>query len=63
MTQGPGDATALTKRAVESGASILVAVGGDGTLNEVVNGFLDGTGRPWNPSAKLALFSRGVPTS
>jgi YegS/Rv2252/BmrU family lipid kinase len=37
-TKGPGDAEAQTERAVEQGYSTIVAAGGDGTINEVVNG-------------------------
>ncbi|OGS59970.1 MAG: hypothetical protein A3K59_11035 [Euryarchaeota archaeon RBG_19FT_COMBO_69_17] len=60
MTARPGHATDLAREAVQGGATTVVAVGGDGTLNEVVNGFLDGTGRPWNPEARLAVFSTGT---
>jgi len=42
-TQKRGDATALAREAAESGVRLVVAVGGDGTLHEVVNGVL-GTG-------------------
>jgi YegS/Rv2252/BmrU family lipid kinase len=42
------------------GATTIVSVGGDGTLNEITNGFLDGTGRPWNPEAALAVFPLGT---
>src|SRR6478609_4010843 len=41
MTFEPGDATALAADAARRGVDVVVAVGGDGTLNEVVNG-LDG---------------------
>ncbi len=41
MTQGPGDAVRFAVEAVRSGAGLLVCVGGDGTLNEVVNGLLE----------------------
>jgi len=41
ITSGRGDATALAASAAASGADLVVAVGGDGTLNEVVNGLLD----------------------
>jgi len=39
-TQSPGHATRLAREAIERGARHLVAVGGDGTVNEVANGIL-----------------------
>lgn len=40
-TTGPGDASILSRRAVDQGYSIIVAAGGDGTINEVVNGIAE----------------------
>ena len=37
-TQAPGDATRLAREAVAGGADLILVLGGDGTMNEVVNG-------------------------
>jgi diacylglycerol kinase (ATP) len=39
-TEGPGHATALAKAAAQAGCRVVVAVGGDGTVNEVGRGLL-----------------------
>lgn len=59
VTTGPGDATLLVREALRKGAERIVAIGGDGTLNEVVNGFFDG-GEPIAPEASLALVPYGT---
>ena len=41
VTGGPGDATRITREHLMKGVDRVICVGGDGTLNEVVNGFLD----------------------
>jgi diacylglycerol kinase (ATP) len=41
VTRHRGHATELTAQAIRDGADIVVAVGGDGTINEIVNGFFD----------------------
>lgn len=38
LTSGPGDAEAAARRAVGDGCTMLFVGGGDGTLNEVLNG-------------------------
>lgn len=43
-TEHPGHATVLAREAKEAGVDAVVAVGGDGTLFEVVNGLLPGPG-------------------
>src|SRR5436190_1874024 len=45
VTLEPGDATAMAAAAAHAGADAVIAVGGDGTVNEVVNG-LDGFDTP-----------------
>jgi diacylglycerol kinase (ATP) len=39
FTEKAGDGTALTREFLEKGFRKVVAIGGDGTINEVVNGF------------------------
>lgn len=43
-TEGPGDATRFATEALEAGGRFIVAVGGDGTVHEVVNGLLRAEG-------------------
>jgi YegS/Rv2252/BmrU family lipid kinase len=38
MTEAPGHAIELAKNAAEKGYDMVVSVGGDGTINEIVNG-------------------------
>ncbi|MEZ4360451.1 MAG: diacylglycerol kinase family lipid kinase [Kofleriaceae bacterium] len=59
-TSGPGDATALTRRALAAGATCVVALGGDGTVNEVVSGFFDDAGAPLAPEATFGLLPYGT---
>ena len=59
MTEAAGDATRLTREALAAGAERIVALGGDGTINEVVNGFFEG-GAPLKPRAALALIPYGT---
>lgn len=40
-TQGPGHAIELAREAIAEGCRFLVAVGGDGTVHEVVNGMIE----------------------
>lgn len=54
-TTGAGDATIAAKKAVENGFDLIVAAGGDGTLNEVVAGVSVYENRP-----KLGLIPMGT---
>jgi diacylglycerol kinase (ATP) len=55
VTEKAGDATAIAREALASGAGLIVAMGGDGTLNEVVAGLADDFGR-----ARLGLLPLGT---
>jgi diacylglycerol kinase (ATP) len=57
-TEGPGHATRLAREALVEGARFLVAVGGDGTVHEVVNGMLDDD-RPVRDDAILGVVAAG----
>jgi diacylglycerol kinase (ATP) len=57
-TTHPGHATEAAREALIDGERYLVAVGGDGTVHEVVNGmFADG--RPLAPDAVLGVVAAG----
>ena len=58
-TSGPGDATTLARNALLAGAERIVAIGGDGTINEVTNGFFE-NGAPIKPDASLAVVPFGT---
>ena len=59
FTKGPLDAVTITRAAIKSGYECIVAVGGDGTINEVVNGFFE-DGKVINPTAALGVLPRGT---
>lgn len=52
FTTGPGHATDLAKEGSKKGFDIVVAVGGDGTLNEVARGLL-------NSSTPMGIIPKG----
>jgi diacylglycerol kinase (ATP) len=66
LTRAAGDATRLAREASAAGPRPLLAVGGDGTLHEVLNGLLPGAGRatlavaPFGTGNDFASFL-GVP--
>ena len=53
------DATKITREAITNGCEVVIAVGGDGTVNEVANGFFD-NGKIINPDVKLGIISFGT---
>jgi len=76
-TEGPRHATTLARRAVDEGCALGVAIGGDGTMNEVATALVDtpavfglvpcgsgnGLGRHLGISGRnaFAVLARGVP--
>lgn len=52
-TSGPGSATAQARHLIQNGCDLILAAGGDGTLNEVANGML-------NTDVPLAILPGGT---
>ncbi len=46
QTTCPGGATSLALQAADNGAEVIVSVGGDGTINEIINGILTSNNQP-----------------
>ena len=60
FTEGPGHATDLVREGLRAGQKHIVIVGGDGSINEAVNGFFAPDGTAWNPEAELGILCRGT---
>ncbi|MDX2044155.1 MAG: diacylglycerol kinase family lipid kinase [Acidobacteriota bacterium] len=60
LTSRPGEACEVTRQALLAGEVCVIAVGGDGTLNEVVSGYFDEAGQPVNPQACIGLLPCGT---
>jgi len=58
FTEGPRHATEIAKEELREGQTHIISVGGDGTLNEVANGFFE-EGKPINPEAGLSVLPSG----
>ncbi len=59
FTRETWDAARITRSALKEGYEFIVSVGGDGTNNEVVNGFFDNRKNLF-PGAKLGFVNRGT---
>jgi YegS/Rv2252/BmrU family lipid kinase len=58
VTDRPGHGTEAARRAVDDGCTFVVAIGGDGTVHEVVNGLMGEDG-PRNPATVLGVVAAG----
>ena len=59
VTERRGEPTEIATRALREGGRYLVAVGGDGTVQQVLNGMFDGGGRPLVPDPVLGVVAAG----
>ena len=59
VTSKPLEATDLTRKAIKEGAELVIAVGGDGTVHEVVNGFTE-NGALVNSACDLGIIGSGT---
>ena len=59
FTEGQNHATEIARESLTKGTEIVIVVGGDGTVNEVVNGFMGEKG-PLRTGAALAYIPRGT---
>lgn len=59
FTERQMHAADLARKAIHDGFECIVAVGGDGTINEVTNGFFE-NGKAINPKAALGAVTRGT---
>jgi len=59
FTDSAGHATAIARELLTNGHDLIIALGGDGTISEVVNGFLQDDG-PISPGAQLGILPAGT---
>lgn len=59
FTEKPFHATEITRAAIKDGTDLVIGVGGDGTMNEIANGFYEDW-RIINPEATLGLVPSGT---
>ena len=57
ITEAPGHAVVLAQEAVKNGYKIIISAGGDGTINEIVNGINNAKGLN---STSLGIISTGT---
>ncbi len=59
FTEKPLQASEISRAAIKEGTELIVGVGGDGTMNEIANGFFENQ-RPINPETRLGIVPSGT---
>jgi YegS/Rv2252/BmrU family lipid kinase len=59
FTEKPLQAIEISRAALKDGAELVIGVGGDGTMNEIANGFYEAA-QPINPEATLGIVPSGT---
>jgi diacylglycerol kinase (ATP) len=59
LTSRPGEATTSAREAILAGSDLVIAVGGDGTIQETVNGFFS-QGKLLRPGCQLGIINSGT---
>lgn len=59
FTEKPLQAAEISRAAIKDGSELIVGVGGDGTMNEIANGFFEDE-KPINPETSLGIVPSGT---
>ena len=59
FTEKPLQAVEISRSAIKEGIELIVGVGGDGTINEIANGFFEQE-KPINPETALGIIPSGT---
>ena len=59
FTEKPSQAIDISRTAIREGSELIVGVGGDGTINEIANGFFDGK-TIINPNTVMGIVPSGT---
>jgi len=59
FTEKPYQATEIAREAIKDGSELIIGVGGDGTMNEIANGFYEDK-RIINPETSLGIVPSGT---
>jgi diacylglycerol kinase (ATP) len=59
-TQHPGHATEIVRESLKNGIEKIIILGGDGSINEAVNGFFDDKGNLLNKTSTLSILPVGT---